>query len=42
MLIGSHLDSQPSGGKFDGALGTLSAFEVLEALKIMASRPSGR
>lgn len=33
MLIGSHLDSQPSGGKFDGALGTLSAFEVLEALE---------
>ncbi|WP_459464065.1 Zn-dependent hydrolase [Rhizobium sp. No.120] len=33
VLIGSHLDSQPTGGKFDGALGTLSAFEVLEALE---------
>lgn len=33
LLIGSHLDSQPTGGKFDGALGTLSAFEVLEALE---------
>lgn len=33
MLIGSHLDSQPLGGKFDGALGTLSAFEVLETLE---------
>ncbi|WP_165224325.1 Zn-dependent hydrolase [Affinirhizobium pseudoryzae] len=33
LLIGSHLDSQPSGGKFDGALGTLSAFEVLETLE---------
>ncbi|MBB3354630.1 N-carbamoyl-L-amino-acid hydrolase [Rhizobium sp. BK049] len=32
ILIGSHLDSQPTGGRFDGALGTLSAFEVLEAL----------
>ncbi|MBB3387072.1 N-carbamoyl-L-amino-acid hydrolase [Rhizobium sp. BK609] len=32
VLIGSHLDSQPTGGRFDGALGTLSAFEVLEAL----------
>ncbi len=32
LLIGSHLDSQPGGGKYDGALGTLSAFEVLEAL----------
>ncbi|MCY1666655.1 Zn-dependent hydrolase [Rhizobium sp. SL86] len=33
MLIGSHLDSQPLGGKFDGALGTLAAFEVLETLE---------
>ncbi len=33
FLIGSHLDSQPTGGRFDGALGTLSAFEVLEALE---------
>ncbi|MBB4124183.1 Zn-dependent hydrolase [Martelella radicis] len=32
LLIGSHLDSQPSGGRFDGALGTLTAFEVLESL----------
>lgn len=33
LLIGSHLDSQPTGGQFDGALGTLSAFEVLETLE---------
>jgi N-carbamoyl-L-amino-acid hydrolase len=33
VLIGSHLDSQLSGGRFDGALGTLAAFEVLEALE---------
>jgi len=33
LLIGSHLDSQPSGGRFDGALGTLSALEVLESLE---------
>ncbi len=33
MLIGSHLDSQPTGGRFDGALGTFAAFEVLEALE---------
>lgn len=33
LLIGSHLDSQPSGGRFDGALGTLCAFEVLESLE---------
>lgn len=33
LMIGSHLDSQPTGGRYDGALGTLSAFEVLEALE---------
>lgn len=33
FLIGSHLDSQVTGGRFDGALGTLAAFEVLEALQ---------
>lgn len=33
ILIGSHLDSQITGGKFDGALGTLAAFEVLETLE---------
>jgi N-carbamoyl-L-amino-acid hydrolase len=32
VLIGSHLDSQPTGGKFDGAYGVLAAFEVLEAI----------
>jgi N-carbamoyl-L-amino-acid hydrolase len=42
VLIGSHLDSQPTGGRFDGALGTLSAFEVLEALEdagVVTERP---
>lgn len=33
FLIGSHLDSQPTGGRFDGALGALAAFEVLETLE---------
>lgn len=33
FVIGSHLDSQLTGGRFDGALGTLAAFEVLEALE---------
>src|ERR1700712_1793363 len=27
--IGSHLDTQPTGGKFDGVLGTLAALEVV-------------
>src|SRR3979490_1628585 len=26
--LGSHLDTQPTGGKFDGVLGTLAALEV--------------
>jgi beta-ureidopropionase / N-carbamoyl-L-amino-acid hydrolase len=33
FVIGSHLDSQPTGGRFDGALGTLCAFEVMESLE---------
>lgn len=33
FVIGSHLDSQPTGGRFDGALGTLAAFEVLESIE---------
>jgi N-carbamoyl-L-amino-acid hydrolase len=32
IAIGSHLDSQPTGGKFDGALGVLAALEVLQTL----------
>ena len=32
VLVGSHLDSQPTGGKFDGVLGVLAALEVLETL----------
>jgi N-carbamoyl-L-amino-acid hydrolase len=32
VLIGSHLDSQPTGGKFDGALGVLAGLEVLRTL----------
>lgn len=32
VLIGSHLDSQPTGGKYDGALGVLAGLEVLETL----------
>ena len=32
VLMGSHLDSQPSGGKFDGALGVLAGLEVMRTL----------
>ncbi len=32
VLIGSHLDTQPTGGKFDGVLGVLAGLEVLRVL----------
>jgi N-carbamoyl-L-amino-acid hydrolase len=33
VAIGSHLDTQPSGGKFDGIAGVLCGLEVLRTLK---------
>ena len=33
--IGSHLDTQPTGGKFDGVLGVLAGLEVLRTLHAM-------
>jgi N-carbamoyl-L-amino-acid hydrolase len=32
IAMGSHLDTQPSGGRFDGALGVLAALEALRTL----------
>ena len=32
ILVGSHIDSVPQGGRFDGALGVLCAVEAVEAL----------
>ena len=32
VLTGSHIDSQPTGGKFDGAYGVLAGLEALQAL----------
>lgn len=33
LVIGSHLDTQPMGGRFDGVLGVLAGLEVLETLE---------
>ena len=33
VLAGSHLDTQPAGGNFDGVFGVLAAFEALETLE---------
>jgi N-carbamoyl-L-amino-acid hydrolase len=32
VATGSHIDSQPSGGRFDGIYGVLAGFEALECL----------
>jgi len=32
VMTGSHLDTQPTGGKFDGAYGVLAGLEVLRTL----------
>ena len=31
-MTGSHLDTQPTGGKFDGVYGVLAGLEVMESL----------
>ncbi|MGA0561323.1 Zn-dependent hydrolase [Ancylobacter sp. VNQ12] len=33
VAMGSHLDTQPTGGKFDGVLGVLAGLEVLRTLE---------
>ena len=32
IVIGSHLDTQPTGGKFDGVLGVLAGLELIRCL----------
>jgi N-carbamoyl-L-amino-acid hydrolase len=32
VLVGSHLDTQPQGGKYDGILGVLAALEAIRTL----------
>ena len=42
VMSGSHMDSQPTGGRFDGMYGVLAAFESLEAMEdagIKTKRP---
>nr|WP_295885549.1 Zn-dependent hydrolase [uncultured Devosia sp.] len=35
VYVGSHLDTQPTGGKYDGVLGVLAALEVVRSLNDM-------
>ena len=39
VLAGSHIDNQPTGGKFDGAFGVLAALEAIEAIIASEARP---
>lgn len=39
VLAGSHIDSQPTGGKFDGAYGVLAALEAVQAIQAAGVRP---
>ncbi|MDE8559178.1 M20 family metallo-hydrolase [Pantoea vagans] len=39
LLLGSHLDSQPTGGRFDGVYGVLAAMEVLTVLRENSVQP---
>ena len=44
VLTGSHIDTQPSGGKFDGNYGVLAGLEVLRTLNdasVITDKPVG-
>ncbi|MBO0601556.1 M20 family metallo-hydrolase [Sporosarcina sp. E16_3] len=32
LMVGSHIDSQPYGGRFDGVIGVLGAIEVIQTM----------
>ena len=32
VMVGSHLDTQPTGGKYDGVLGVLAGLEIIRTL----------
>ena len=40
VVIGSHLDSVPDGGAFDGPLGVVSALAVIDALRAKGFAPT--
>jgi N-carbamoyl-L-amino-acid hydrolase len=40
VVIGSHLDSVPDGGAFDGPLGVVSAFAAIDAVRSTGFTPS--
>jgi acetylornithine deacetylase/succinyl-diaminopimelate desuccinylase-like protein len=40
-FIGSHLDTQPTGGRYDGILGVLAGIEVLKTMNDMGLETEG-
>ena len=38
IAVGSHLDTQPAGGRFDGILGVLAGVEILRVLHVSGQR----
>lgn len=39
LMVGSHIDSQPYGGQFDGPVGVLGALEAIETMKEQGYQP---
>ena len=39
VIIGSHLDTVPEGGEYDGALGVLVGLEIVQSLKEQGFKP---
>ncbi|HEY7003201.1 MAG TPA: Zn-dependent hydrolase [Gaiellaceae bacterium] len=40
VLVGSHLDTVPRGGRYDGALGVLAALETVRSLRAEGVQPT--
>ena len=39
LMLGSHIDTQPYAGRFDGTIGVLGALEVVQTLKELGIKP---
>ncbi|BBK30401.1 N-carbamoyl-L-amino-acid hydrolase [Stella humosa] len=39
VMTGSHIDSQPTGGKYDGVYGVLAGLEAVEAMRAAGYQP---
>jgi len=39
LLVGSHIDTQPRGGRFDGALGVVAGIEIVQTMADLGFEP---